>query len=173
MDRFRDYDVVFSGLKNGKHEFRFEIDKAFFQLYDTEQEFTEPKIVGDVLMDKHTTFLEFWIKTSGTVSLICDISNENFEYPIENEIKVLIKFGEEYDDSDEDVITIPSSDHAFNVAQLIYEDVMLSIPMKKVSPNLSDEDLEILEKFEAPEPKTEEQESDPRWDALKKLKDKN
>ena len=173
MDRFRDYDVVFSGLKNGKHEFRFEIDKAFFQLYDTEQEFTEPKIVGDVLMDKHTTFLEFWIKTSGTVSLICDISNENFEYPIENEIKVLVKFGEEYDDSDEDVITIPSSDHAFNVAQLIYEDVMLSIPMKKVSPNLSDEDLEILEKFEAPEPKTEEQESDPRWDALKKLKDKN
>ncbi|UOE40562.1 DUF177 domain-containing protein [Chryseobacterium suipulveris] len=173
MDRFRDYDVVFSGLKNGKHEFRFEIDKAFFQLYDTEQEFTEPKIVGDVLMDKHTTFLEFWIKTSGTVSLICDISNENFEYPIENEIKVLVKFGEEYDDSDEDVITIPSSDHAFNVAQLIYEDVMLSIPMKKVSPNLSDEDLEILEKFEASEPKTEEQESDPRWDALKKLKDKN
>lgn len=173
MDKFRNYDIVFSGLKNGKHEFRFEISKAFFQLFDTEQEFTEPQIIADVLMDKHTTFLEFWIKTSGTVNLICDISNENFEYPIENEIKVLVNFGEEYDDSDEDVITIPTADHAFNVAQLIYEDVMLSIPMKKISPNLADEDLEILERFGGEEPIENEQDSDPRWDALKKLKDKN
>ncbi|WP_304342983.1 DUF177 domain-containing protein [Chryseobacterium koreense] len=173
MDKFRNYEVVFSGLKNGKHEFRFEIDKAFFQLFDTEQEFTEPQIIADVLMDKHTTFLEFWIKTYGTVNLVCDISNEKFEYPIENEIKVLVNFGEEFDDSEEDVITIPTSDHAFNVAQLIYEDVMLSIPMKKISPNLSDQDLEILERFSAAEEKEEEPESDPRWDALKKLKDKN
>lgn len=173
MDKFRNYEVVFSGLKNGKHEFRFEIDKAFFQLFDTEQEFTEPKIIADVLMDKHTTFLEFWIKTYGTVDLVCDISNENFEYPIENEIKVLVNFGEEFDDSEEDVITIPTSEHAFNVAQLIYEDVMLSIPMKKISPNLSDQDLEILERFSAAEEKEEEPEGDPRWDALKKLKDKN
>lgn len=173
MDKFRNYDVVFSGLKNGKHEFRFEISKAFFQLFDTEQEFTEPHIIADVLMDKHTTFLEFWIKTSGTVNLICDISNEKFDYPIENEIKVLVKFGEEYDDSDEEVITIPTADHAFNVAQLIYEDVMLSIPMKKISPNLADEDLEILEKFGGEEQSESDQDIDPRWDILKKLKDKN
>lgn len=172
MDKFRNYDVVFSGLKNGKHEFRFEIDKTFFQLFDTEQEFTDPKIVADVYMDKHTTFLEFIIATRGTVKLVCDISNQPFDHEIENEIKVLVKFGEEYDDSDEDVITIPTGDHAFNVAQLIYEDVMLSIPMKKISPEVSDEDLEALEKF-SPKEVEEEQESDPRWEALKKLKDKN
>ena len=173
MDRLRNYDIVFSGQKNGKHEFRFEIDKAFFQLFDTEQEFTEPKIIADVLMDKHTTFLEFWIKTYGTVNLVCDISNENFEYPIENEIKVLVNFGEEFDDSEEDVITIPTSDHAFNVAQLIYEDVMLSIPMKKISPNVSDDDLEIIEKFSPKDEIKEEEDVDPRWEALKKLKGKN
>ena len=105
--------------------------------------------------------------------MVCDISNENFDYPIENEIKVLVKFGEEYDDSEEDVITIPSTDHAFNVVQLIYEDVMLSIPMKKVSPNLSEEDLHVLEKFSPKEEMEEEKEVDPRWEALKKLKDKN
>lgn len=170
MDKFRNYDIEFSGLKNGKHQFKFEIDKAFFQLFDTEQEFTEPKIIAEILMDKHTTFLELWIKTSGTVNLVCDITNKNFDYPIEHEIEVLVNFGEEYDDSNVDVITIPKTDHAFNTAQLIYEDVMLSIPMKKVSPNISEEDLEILEKFR---PEEEEQEIDPRWDALKKLKDKN
>src|SRR5690606_15629574 len=106
MDRLRNYDIVFSGQRNGRHEFQFEIDKAFFQLFDTEQEFTEPKIVADVLMDKHTTFLEVNIKTSGTVNLVCDITNENFTHPIENELNVLVKFGAEYDDSEEDVITI-------------------------------------------------------------------
>ncbi len=176
MDKLRNYDVSFSGLKNGKHNFRFEIDKAFFQLFDTEQEFTNPKIVAEILMDKHSTFLEFFIKTAGEVELVCDITNEPFNYPIENEIKVLVKFGEEYDDSDIDVIQIPMHDHAFNVAHLIYEDVMLSIPMKKVSPNVTEEDLEALEQFS---PKVTEEdiekqhESDPRWEALKKLKDKN
>ena len=174
MDKLRNYDIVFSGLKNGKHTFRFEIDKAFFQLFDTEQEFTDPKILVEVLMEKHTTFLELWIKTSGTVNLICDLSNENFDHHIENEIKVLVKFGEEFDDSDEDVITIPKTDYAFNAAQLIYEDVILSVPMKKISPNISDEDLKILEKFLPKEEIVEEEpESDPRWDALKNLKNKN
>ena len=173
MDKFRNYDIVFSGLKNGKHEFRFEIDKKFFQLFDTEQEFTEPKIVAEILMDKHTTFLEFKIKTSGTVNLVCDITNKNFDYRIEHEIDVLVNFGEEFDDSNIDVITIPRTDYAFNASQLIYEDVMLAIPMKKVSPDISDEDLEILEKFSPKDEIEEEPESDPRWEALKKLKDKN
>lgn len=180
MDKLRNYDVSFSGLKNGKHQFKFEIDQSFFQLFDTEQEFTNPRITVDALLEKHTTFLEFEIKINGTVELVCDITNAEFDYPIENEIKVLVKFGEEYDDSDENVITIPNTDHAFNVAQLIYENVMLSIPMKKVSPNVSDEDLRILDQFspkdiEEVEEKEEEEEheSDPRWEALKKLKDKN
>ncbi|MCS3530694.1 DUF177 domain-containing protein [Chryseobacterium sp. JUb7] len=173
MDKLRNYDVSFSGLKTGKHEFRFEIDKEFFQLFDTEQEFTNPKITVDVLLDKHSTFLEFEIKVNGTVALVCDITNENFNHPIENQIGVLVKFGEEYDDSEEDVITIPSNDHAFNIAQLIYENVALSIPMKKISPNVTDEDLEILEKFSPKETEEEEPKSDPRWDALKNLKNKN
>lgn len=173
MDKLRNYDVSFSGLKTGKHEFRYEIDKEFFQLFDTEQEFTNPKITVEVLLDKHSTFLEFEIKVDGTVELVCDITNDDFDHPIENEIGVLVKFGEEYDDSEEDVITIPSNDHAFNIAQLIYENVVLSIPMKKISPDVTDEDLEILEKFGPKETEAEEPKSDPRWDALKNLKNKN
>lgn len=176
MDKLRNYDVSFSGLKNGKHEFKFEIEKAFFQLFETEQEFTNPRITVDVLLDKHTTFLEFVIKIHGLVELVCDITNENFDQPIENQIRVLVKFGEEYDDSEEDVITIPTGEHAFNVAQLIYENVILSIPMKKISPDVSDEDLEILDKFspkDIEEIENKDHEADPRWDALKKLRDKN
>lgn len=181
MERLRNYDIAFSGLKDGKHEFQFEIGKEFLQLFDTEQEFSNPNIIAKVLMDKHSTFLEFFVNIFGTIDLVCDISNEKFSYPIENEIKVLVKFGSEYDDSDVDVIIISDKAHAFNVAQLIYEGIILSIPMKKVSPNLSEEDLQILEKFSPKDEnflnseaeKDEKTEVDPRWEALKKLKDKN
>lgn len=173
MDKLRNYDISFSGLKIGKHEFRFEIDKEFFQLFDTEQEFTNPKIHVEVFLNKHTTFLEFEVKVDGKVELVCDITNDSFYHDIENQIGILVKFGEEYDDSEEDVVTILTNDHAFNVAHLIYENVALSIPMKKVSPNISDEDLAILEKFSPKEIEEKEEEVDPRWEALKKLKDKN
>lgn len=178
MDRLHNYDIEFTGLKTGRHEFRFEIGEAFFQLFDTEQEFTNPKIIADVLLDKHTTFMEIFIKTHGTVQLVCDITSEPFEHAIENEIKILVKQGETYDDSNEEVITIPHQDHAFNIAQLVYEDVMLSVPMKKISPDVTEEDLELLERFSPPllaeeEEEQTDHEADPRWDALKKLKDKN
>ncbi len=177
MDKFRNYDVAFSGLKTGKHEFKFEVEQAFFDLFETEQEFSGAKIDVDVLLEKHSTFLDFLIKIHGTVNLVCDITSETFTHPIENEIKFLVKFGEEYDDSNEEVITIPSGDSSFNISQIIYEAVVLSIPMKKISPNVNEEDdyHKILEKFSPKSKEIEEktEEIDPRWEALKKLKDKN
>lgn len=177
MDKLRNYEVAFSGLKNGKHEFKFEVEQSFFDLFETEQEFTNAHINVEVQLEKHTTFLEFEIIIGGTVDLICDISNEEFSFPISNSIKVLVKFGEEYDDSNEEVITIPIGDSSFNISQIIYEAVVLSIPMKKISPNVNEEDEyhQILEKLSPKHKEKEEieEEIDPRWEALKKLKDKN
>lgn len=176
MDRFRNYDIAFSGLKTGKHDFKFEINKAFFDLFETEQEFFNPKIEVTVHLDKHTTFLEFYINVSGTVQLICDISNDEFSEDISNDIKVLVKFGEEYDDSNEDIITIPHKDSEFNIANLIYEAVVLAIPMKKLAPSVRDNDeyQKLLDQYSPKIVEEEEEQSiDPRWAALKKLKDNN
>ena len=174
MDKLRNYDVAFTGLKNGKHEFKFEIEQPFFDLFETEQEFTNAHITAEVFLEKHTTFLDFLVEISGTVDLICDISSEEFAHSIENSIKILVKYGEEYDDSNEEVITIPHGDSAFNIAQIVYEAVVLSIPMKKISPNVKNEDIELIEKFSPKiEEAEEDHETDPRWEALKKLKDKN
>lgn len=172
MDKLRNYDIEFSGLKVGKHRFSFEIGEAFFQMFEIEQEFGKPRISVEVLLDKHTTFLELFIKISGKVELICDITVEPFDYPLENQTKVLVKYGDIYDDSSEEVIIISHQDYAFNIAQLIYESVVLAIPMKKISPNVTDEDLDFIEKFSSKVEEIEEnvEEIDPRWEALKKIK---
>ncbi len=179
MDKLKNYDISFSGLKNGKHEFDFEITQAFFDLFETEKEFTDSRINVHAILEKHSTFLEFHITTEGNLTLECDITGEAFEHPIENQINILVNFGEEYDDSNEDVITIPFSDYEFNIAQLVYENVMLSVPMKKISPNVSDEDMKILDSFspkiveeeeDVEDEEISEEKVDPRWAALKNLK---
>lgn len=174
MDKYRNYNVNFSGLKIGKHEFKFSIDQAFFDLFETEKEFTNAKLDCDVLLERHSTFLDFKISISGTIDLVCDISNQEFSHPVSNEISLLVKFGEEYDDSNEEIIVIPHHESEFNVAQIIYEAVMLSVPMKKLSPNIleNDEYQDLLEKFspKIKEEKEDNEEIDPRWAALNKLK---
>ncbi|WKS95609.1 YceD family protein [Riemerella columbina] len=179
MENFKAFDISFSGLKNGKHSFEFEIDNAFFELFGTEVDFDHPKITAEVVLDKHSSFLEFFISISGQVDLVCDISGEVFSQPTQHSIKVLVKFGETYNELDDEVITIPSSDYQFNVAQLIYEAVILSIPMKKIAPNVEEnEEYEALlerysPKFEEEKVIENEEEMDPRWAALQKLKNKN
>lgn len=174
MDKIRNYNISFSGLKNGKHHFEFPISQAFFDLFETEKEFTNAQLVSEISLEKHSTFLDFVISVNGKLTLNCDISNEEFEHFIENEIKVLVKFGEEYDDSNEEIITIPHTDSEFNVVQLIYEAVTLAIPMKKISPNTADNDEYqiLLEKFSPKinEGIEENADIDPRWAALQQLK---
>lgn len=174
MEKFRNYNISFSGLKNGKHQFEFPISQAFFNLFETENEFSNAEIVSNVFLEKHSTFLDFKVQINGKIDLICDISNEEFSYPIENEIKVLVKFGDTYDDSNEEVITIPHNDSEFNIAQLIYEAVILSIPMKKLSPNIiENEEYQILLDQFSPKNNEEIEENteiDPRWAVLQQLK---
>lgn len=181
MDKFKNYNIAFTGLNLGKHQFKFEVDQEFLNLFGIEQEFFNPKIDVDVLLDKHSTFLEFWIDLKGSVQLICDISNDEFSYPLEYSVKILVKYGDSYDDRNEEVITIPHSDSDFNIAQLIFEGLVLSIPMKKVSPEVEDDDhyQDLLDKYspkfdeDLPEDEEENEDidADPRWAALKKLKD--
>lgn len=172
MDKYKNYNIGFTGLKLGKHLFEFRTDQRFFDLFDVEQEFTNADIVSSVILEKHSSFLDFKISISGSVDLVCDISNKKFTYPINNTLNLLVNFGEEYDDSNDEIITIPHHYSEFNLAQIIYEGVVLSIPMKKYSPDVleTDEYQTLLEQFS---PKiVEENDMDPRWATLNKLKNK-
>lgn len=174
MDKYKDYNISFSGLKNGKHHFEFIIYQKFFDLFEAEKEFTNANLVSHVILEKHSTFLDFEVSVSGNIDLICDISNKIYSHDIAYKINFLVKFGEEYDDNNEEIITIPHHYHEFNIAQVIYEAVMLSIPMKKLSPEISknNEYQTLIDKYShnTEKEKDEIDEIDPRWAALNKLK---
>ena len=103
------------------------------------------------------------------LSLFC-----RFYFFFKNYFTSVVKFGEEYDDSNEEIITIPHYYSEFNIAQFIYEAVVLAIPMKKVSPAAleNEEFQDLLDKFSPKinEEKADDEDIDPRWKALNKLR---
>ncbi|WP_299115697.1 DUF177 domain-containing protein [uncultured Winogradskyella sp.] len=176
MKPMKAYTIQFVGLKVGEHHFDYQIDNAFFLEFDFD-EFNEADLKVDLLFEKKTTLLELNFSVKGTVNVNCDVSNEPFNQSIKDTFKLVIKFGEEYNNDNEEILIIPHGEYQINVAQYIYELIVLAVPAKKVHPGIEDGTLQsdILNKLEELSPeegKAEEnntEETDPRWDTLKKL----
>ena len=186
MDKLRNYNIIFSGLPLGKSDFEFDITQTFFDLFQFEQEFTEPKVTVKVTLDKQSSMLELHFDLQGTVVVDCDLTNEPYPQEIKNTALLVVKFGEEWDDSDDEIWVIPREEYQLNIAQIVYELILLSIPTKHIHPDVLKGDshselLAILDQYIIEEVETEQDdpsedddddddEIDPRWAKLKDLK---
>ena len=173
MKALKDFDIPFVGLKEGKHRFNYQIDNSFFENFDF-NEFNAANVKVELVLHKKTTMLELFFSAKGNVNVNCDITNEPFEQAIEGTLALIVKFGNEYNDENEEILIIPHGEYQINVAQYIYEMIVLAVPSKRTHPGIEDGTLksEILEKLEELQPgieKKEEEEIDPHWNTLKKL----
>lgn len=175
MKALKEYTIPFVGLKEGEHHFDFDIDNTFFQNFEYD-EFNAANVKIDLKLIKKSTLLEFYFEATGSVNLNCDITNEPYNQTIDDEFKLVVKFGNEYNDDNEDILIVPHGEYEINVAQYIYELIVLAVPIKRVHPGIEDGTLQsdILSKLEELSPnedsKTKSSEGiDPRWNNLKKL----
>mgnify|MGYP001184922148 FL=1 len=188
MEKFNNYDVSFAGLSLGTHEFEFHVTQEFFDLFDFEQEFRKPEIDLKLTLDKKNNFLDLIFQLSGKVELDCDLTNESFLNDLNSYAEIVVKFGDDYDFSDDESWIIPSAEHTINIAQMFYEMSLLAIPRKKIHPDVlsgesHSEMLDLLDQYSLTEDEGEEFFSDetsesneyidPRWEVLKKLKNNN
>jgi uncharacterized metal-binding protein YceD (DUF177 family) len=176
-----EYLIPFIGLKLGKHQFEYQINKAFFDHFEYD-EFKTANIKVNVVLDKKSTMLELNFKHSGTINVPCDLTNEEFDLPIKGKLKLIVRFGETFNNDNEELLILPFGEHQIDVSQYIYEMIVLSIPLKKIHPGVKDGSLEseVLTKLKdlnqqskkADSKKSKEikeESTDPRWDTLKKL----
>lgn len=170
------------GLKEGKHEFQFNIDKDFFQVFEA-----SPISEGDVLIklifEKNSSFFELHFEVDGTVNTECDRCAEDFALEIFADYDFFVKFRDEektLKESEAEVIWINRNDTHLDFGQLIYEMIVLSIPMSRncgepgpQNPKCVLKDLSVLSSLVNDKEEKEEQNDkvDPRWEALKKLKE--
>lgn len=172
------YDIEFKGLKAGCHTYDFEVESKFFGHFE-ESPVERGDVNVNVELEKHSTFLKLNFVISGWLELICDRCLDNYQQDVKLETELFVKFGEEKEfDEGDNVIWVLPEEHVINLAQIIYEYVILSIPLRHVHPNESGENscnkkmIEKLNNIMSVDEK-EEDEIDPRWAALKNLKNNN
>jgi len=149
--------------------FEFEADDMFACTNGT-------RLQINLELDKKATLLELNFKIKGAVNVNCDLTNEPYNQNIENEFDLVVKFGDEYNDEDTDILIVPHGTYEINIQQYIYELIVLAVPIKRIHPGVEDGtlDSDILKKLEELSPKLKEEkdieeEIDPRWNTLKKL----
>lgn len=175
MKKSSEFLIPFVGLKLGKHQFEYQIDKTFFDAFEYD-EFERSDIKVNLVLEKKSTMLELDFKHKGTVYVPCDLTGEMFDLPVKGKLHLVVNFGDEFNNDNEELLILPHGEHQVDVSQYIYEMIALSIPLKRVHPGVKDGTLKSpaldkLNEIKTVEKKEEQKQenTDPRWDKLKQL----
>ena len=174
MAELAKYNIAFKGLALGVHEFEYQVDKKFFDFFAGGIA-EDGNVTVKVVLEKQSAFMVLWFHVSGTVKIQCDRCLDPYDQPIISENKVFVKYGEDTFEEGDDVIWVSTNEYQLNVGKMIYDFIILSIPIRQVHP--ADENgkslcnPEMLEKLNNLTSLSSPQENltDSRWDELKKL----
>ncbi len=137
----------------------------------------DPQVFEDIRVELHLTYeggrllVQLW--AGATATLECDRTLELFKQPIEGTYSLFyVPPGVVVQREDvEEVRELRHSDRFVDLTDVVRDTLLLAIPMRKVKPGA--ESIPIPLQFGAPEgPETEERPMDPRWEVLRKLRDR-
>ena len=171
MAKTKEFIIPFKGLGLGFHEFTFEVSKKFFE----EIEYSEIKngsINVGLALEKQETMMVFNFTIDGEIGVNCDRCLEPFDYLVNGQQQLIVQFGESYKEETDEIIIIPENEYEFNIAPIIYEYIYLLKPIQCIHPD-DDEgyttcNSEVMDKLNNI---NSQEQTDPRWDALKELKE--
>lgn len=167
------FGINIIGLSNKVHHFEYEFGDEFFRHYGSELVSTGT-FRADVALNKHETFIEADFSIKGTLQLTCDRCLELFDHPVSIHSRIVFKFGDHDEEITEEIVMIHRDTATLEIGQYIYEFIGLAVPLKKLHPKFAQDDDDsdegkIIYTSEDPQQENNE-EVDPRWDILKKLK---
>lgn len=185
MGRFSEYKIVLRSLSEGKHTFDYVLDDGFFALLknDDDNDVKKGKLNVKVDLKRNTTTFDLNFVIQGKVYVPCDRCLDDVTMDVDTKNHLVIKFGHEYAEESDEIMTIPEEDGEVNIAWFLYEFIVLSLPMKRVHPSgecnktmasklkrhkvtdINDEDQD--EDFDLDEEDSDVVDS--RWDALKNV----
>ncbi len=133
MARLNAFRIQFYSFGNGIHEFDFEVDDSFFTVFE-DSELEKGELDVQVIMTKSDHQLQFDIQLRGKVEVTCDRCLDQYEEEIAANYVLYGKYGDGNTEEEYDVVWIPRKEHEIDLAQYIFEYIVLSLPIKKVHP---------------------------------------
>ena len=173
METLNQFTIPLEGLKDGMHQFDFQIDGEFFKHFE-QSPLREGNFNMMLYFDKRPDLLVLTFDFRGSFNTNCDRCLEAINLPIQGNEQLIVKYAEEPGE-DAEVIYITRGTQQLNVAKFIYEFICLAIPIVKtydceadLTPPCNQDVLDLLYKNEAEDEKEETQ--NPVWEALKNFK---
>ena len=131
MEQITRYSIAYKGLKSGTYNFDFQIDDALFEAYDR-VEIKGGECCARVVLKRADTMLELHVAIDGEVICECDRCLEDCPIAVDYEGDLVVKFSDEIDDYDGEVMWISPSEDEVDLTQYIYESIVLSLPYRRV-----------------------------------------
>jgi len=164
------YIIRFKDLKDGIHNFSFDIKRKFFTEF-IEIEAKDGNLKVLLTINKKADFLMLDIIIEGTLLVQCDRCLEYFDYPVKYKDNVLVKFSENTALQSDEVIILHPNDNELDLKQYLYECISLSIPYRKIHPETKDGNSlckkEMIEKIHEFEAENRENKVLANWEKLK------
>lgn len=171
LERFK---IDLKALTADETPLEYDLNDQFFQSFE------ESQVQGGSLhvsgsIRKAVGFFELLLHTVGTVRVPCDRCLDPMDQPIEADLRLIVKLGDEFTE-DDDVVTVDEKEGILDTAWYIYESAVLAVPIQHVH-QLGECNVAMSEKLRelsaARSSDADAKETDPRWDALKQLKMKD
>ena len=173
MVKSKDFEIQFSALKLGSHQFKFDIEDSFFTLFDY-SEIEKANISTSITLVKKATLLQLDFAITGHLTLACDRCTEDYQQEINQHFELIVKFSDIVESVESDEILILSrNEHTLSLSRYIYEFAHLSLPSKRTHQSLDECNPKMLEHIEQMGLTEDIDDTiDPRWENLKQLKTK-
>ncbi|MEG1611638.1 MAG: DUF177 domain-containing protein [Alistipes sp.] len=133
MDITKRYSIAYKGLKNGLHPFDFQVDGELFRFYES-PEIKDGACNVHVELNRSESMLEVDVVIDGSVVVACDRCLDDCDVPVHFDGRLVVKFSDEVDEYDGEVMWISPSASEVDLTQYIYESIVLSLPYQRVHP---------------------------------------
>jgi len=167
----KDYTIAFEGLKVGKHQYQYKLGKTFFDAFEYGL-IDEGEILVNLEFEKMSTMMVLNFNFQGVVKAECGLCLDPVDAPIQNQNRLIVKFGDSGDNDSDELISISHNEYQLNITQFLYEFVNLALPSRVIheSGKCNEEMINRLNASSASgEDSDEDEDIDPRWTALKNL----
>ena len=169
-------------LPFGTHAVECHVDELFFNTEElNEVRRADVDVTVNVTRKSENTY-RLEISCSGTVTVPCDRCLDDLDLPVDVDYCLNVEqMGTEMDDTSDELLIVPSEWRELDIAPIVRDTVLLALSMTRCHDSEEDCNANMLNVLDShrveavpdddEQPQSETTGTDPRWEALKKLKD--
>lgn len=134
MNAAKGYTIVWKGLAPGTYRYDFVADDALFEACGS-TEIRGGRCDVHVEMVRAERTLDMQVAIRGAVIVPCDRCLEECSVPVDYSARLLVRISDEQGEYDGEVMWVAPAAGEVDLAQYVYESIVLSLPYRRVHPD--------------------------------------